>query len=372
MKSDFLLSRRNLLASMAGLGITSIAPGVLGSARAAASAFPAIDPANLVIAFGHVGPTTDEGWTWSHHKGRKAIEAKWPQARFLEVENVPFSAKGTRILRQFVSQGANMIFLTTDYADLSSEVMKTAPEVAFLECNSFTTAPNKSAYYIKHWDPTYVIGVAAGLLSKSNKLGYVASYPTPAVNTSLNAFHLGARSVNPQIETQAVFINSWFDPQAARQAGTALVQNGCDFLMGIMDEAAYLQVAEESGVWAAMWNTDLRRYGPKAYVSSVVLDWDAYYLSEVEARIAGTWEGGRRVLLPMGAGVDRDAWGSNVPEDVARKADEVRAKMLAGLNPFSGEIKDTSGKVRVAAGAVMSDDELYACDWLAEGITARS
>jgi basic membrane lipoprotein Med (substrate-binding protein (PBP1-ABC) superfamily) len=372
MKPSQFFSRRQALVTMGAAGASLLAPSLVRPALATGALATPLDPKDLVIAFGHVGPTTDEGWTWSHHVGRKAIEKEWPEVRFIEVESVPFSAQGTRIVRQFVGQGAKMVFLTTDYADLSASVIKASPDVAFLECNSFTTEDNKSAYYIKHWDPTYVIGVAAAMLTKSKKLGYVASYPTPSVNMSINAFHLGARSVDPTIETQAIYINSWFDPQAARQAGTALIQNGCDFLMGIMDEAAYLQVAEEKGIWAAMWNTDLRRYGPNAYVSSMMLDWNAYYVEEVRARLEGKWTGGRTVLLPMGNGTDRDVWGGEVPADVAARADEVRTKMMGGHNPFTGEIKDVNGAVKLAVGQAMTDDEKYTCDWIAEGVTARS
>lgn len=372
MKASQFFSRRQALRTMGAASASLLLPSLARPALAQSALTTPLAAEDLIIGFGHVGPITDEGWTWSHHLGLQAIQKEWPAARFLEVENVPFSSQGSRIVRQFVGQGANMVFLTTDFADISAEVIKASPDVAFLECNSFTTEPNKSAYYIKHWDPTYVIGVAAALMSKSKKLGYVASYPTPAVNCSINAFHLGARSIDPTIETQVIFINSWFDPQAARQAGTTLIQNGCDFLFGIMDEAAYLQVAQEKGVWAAMWNTDLRRYGEDAYVSSMVLDWNAYYVEEVRARMAGTWTGGRRVLLPMGQGCDRDAWGAKVPPEVAAQADEVRAKILGGFSPFTGEIKDTSGNVVVAAGATMSDDDLYTCGWLAEGVTARS
>ena len=137
-----------------------------------------------------------------------------------------------------------------------------------------------------------------------------------------------------------------------------------------MDEAAYLQVAEERGIWAAMWNTDIRRYGPKAYVSSIVLDWTYYYVEQVRKRLAGEWTGGEETLLPMGKGIDRDAWGERVPADVAAKADAVRDKMLKeGWSPFVGEIKDAEGTVRVPAGHRMTEDELYNWDWSIEGVS---
>ena len=208
-------------------------------------------------------------------------------------------------------------------------------------------------------------------MSKSGKLGYVSSFPVPSVYASTNSFIMGARTVNPNATLQVISINSWFDPQGAAQAGTALVDNGCDLLFGIMDEAAYLQVAERRGVKAVMWNTDMRRYGPNAYVSSVILDWKAFYLDQAKKRLAGTWTPSG-TLLPMGGGIDRDKWGETVPMEVQQKADAVRTKILGGFNPFVGELKDNKGVVRVAAGKAMTEMELYNWDWSVEGVLGLS
>jgi basic membrane lipoprotein Med (substrate-binding protein (PBP1-ABC) superfamily) len=174
--------------------------------------------------------------------------------------------------------------------------------------------------------------------------------------------------VNPAATLQAVVINSWFDPQAAAQAGTALIDNGADFLFGIMDEAAYLQVAEKRGVWAAMWNTDIRRYGPNAYVSSIIIDFKSFYVEQVRKRLAGEWTSSQN-LFPMGGGIDRDVWGEKVPAEVGKAADAVRQKIIDGWSPFTGEIKDITGAVRVEAGKTMTDLELYHWDWSIEGVS---
>jgi basic membrane lipoprotein Med (substrate-binding protein (PBP1-ABC) superfamily) len=358
-------SRRNFLSLAGATGAALTAPGLI---RPAAAALPAIAEKDAVIAFGHVGPITDEGWTWSHNEGMKAVKAAFPGVKTLMVETIPYSADATRTFRQFVSQGADMVFSTSNYGDFFYDVVKRAPKVAFLEADGRMTADNLGWYYVKHWDPTYVVGVAAGLLSKSGKLGYVASFPLPSCFTSTNAFLMGARTVNPNATLQVIAINSWFDPQSAAQAGTALIDNGCDFIFGIMDEASYLQVAERRGVWAAMWNTDIRRYGPNSYVSSIILDWKPYYVEQVRARLAGTWKP-TSTLLPMGGGIDRDKWGEKVPMDVQKRADEVRTKLLGGFTPFVGPLKDNKGNVRLAAGQKMSDMDLYNWDWSIEGVS---
>ncbi len=356
------VSRRDLMA-LAGLG----AGGLILPAQAAGMA--PIKEENAVIGIGHVGPISDEGWTYSHHLGFLAIKKAYPKAKYIEIENIPYSADAPRTFRQFVAQGANIVFLSSNYADLMSQVSDKAPNIAWLECNGHSVAANRDWYYVKHWLPSYVTGVAAGLMSKTGKLGYVGSLPVPSVFSGVNAFLMGAQSVKPDATMQVILINSWFDPQAAAQAGTALIDNGCDFLFGIMDEAAYLQVAEKRGVPAVMWNTDVRRYGPKSYVSSIVVDWNNFYVDEVKQRLAGTWTGNRHVLLDIGKGVDRDPWGESVPEPVRKQADAVREKMLTGWTPFVGEIKDVKGTVRVAKGQTMADMTLYDWDWPIAGVS---
>lgn len=362
------LSRRRFLHLTGAAGASLVLPqtGLVTAARAAT--LPPLKEEDLVIAFGHVGPIADEGWTWSHHQGMKAVEAAFPKARTLFVENIPFSADANRTFRQFVSEGANMVFSSSYYGDFLHDVAKQNPEVVFYECDGRVNTDNLSTYYIAHWYASYVAGVAAGLMTKSNKLGYVGSFPVPTAFCGSNSFLMGARSVNPKATMQVVVINSWFDPQAATQAGTALVDNGCDVLFGVMDEAGYLQVAEKRGVKAVMFNTDIRRYGPNAYITSIVHDFTKFYVNEVKSRLDGTWSA-KQTLLPLGGGSDRDAWGQTVPAEIAEQADKVREKLLGGWSPFVGPIKDNKGNLKVADGHQMTDDELYNWDWSMEGVT---
>ncbi len=324
----------------------------------------------VLIAFGHVGPVSDEGWTWSHDQGMKAVEEAFSdRVRTVMIENLPFSEETPRALEQFIADGAQMIFITSEYADFVYQVADAHPEVAFLECDGHKITDNLAWYYVNHWDPSYLIGMVAGLLTETNELGYVGSYPVQSVYASVNSFHLGALSVNPDVTTKVVLINSWFDPAAATQAAHTLIDDGTDFLFGIMDEAGYLEVAEERGVWAAMWNTDIRRFGPNAYVSSVELDWGPYYVEQVGALLDGTWKAEER-LLPITGGVDRDDWGQNVPQEVRDQVDAVRARMIdEGLNVFVGPIYDTEGTLRIAEGEEMSLMELYLWEWAVEGVS---
>ena len=354
------LKRRRLLAA-AGLPLLPKA--------ACAAALPAVAEKNATVAFGHIGPISDGGWTATHHAAMLAAKAAYPQARFLEVETIPVSADATRTFRQFVEDGANIVFATSEYGDLLSSVADDAGDVAFLECNGHRTSDNESWYYVQHWMISYVLGVASASMSKTGRLGLVGSFPVPAVFGCANAFLLGARSVRPTATCQAILINAWFDPQAASQAASALIQNGVDMIYSNLDDASCLQVAEKAGIKCATWARDMRASGPNAYVSSVLLDWSPYVIGQIGRRLHGTWTAGPGTLLLAGHGVDRDRWGQSVPTEAAARADAVRARIIGGWNPFQGEIRDAGGQVRVAKGQSMNDAACYAWSWPVEGVT---
>ncbi len=359
------ISRRTLIRSGCAAAVTSSG---IGRARAAAP-LQRVAEKDAVIAFAHIGPISDGGWTTTHHRGVLAARKAFPAAKFLEVESVPVSADATRTFRQFVESGANMVVATTEYGDLLSSVADDATDTAFLECNGHRLSDNESWYYLQHWMVSYVIGVAAARMSKSGRLGFVGSFPVPAVYGCANAFLLGARSVAPHATCQVILINSWFDPQAASQAAFALVQNAADMLYTNLDDGACLQAAAKAGVKCATWNTDMRAVGPDAYVSSVLLDWNGFYIDQIGRRLRGEWTGGGATMLPIGHGIDRDAWGATVPAEVGAQADAVRARIIGGWNPFTGEIKDAAGTVRLGKGQSLDAAALYAWSWPVEGVS---
>ncbi|GBQ41498.1 BMP family ABC transporter substrate-binding protein [Komagataeibacter saccharivorans] len=366
-RGRLLTTRRGLL-GMAG----AAGSGLLLPRHATAADQPAwrrpLAESDAVIAFGHTGPITDGGWSMVHDRGVQAVRRAFPRLRTIYVESVPYSADATRIFRQFVAEGAQMVFATSEYGDFIKDVSDRAPDVAFMECDGNNVTGNLGWYYVAHWYASYIIGIAAGLMTRTGKLGFLGSFPIPSVYASANATLLGAQSVNPSITMQAITINAWFDPQAATQAATALADNGCDFLCGIMDEPAYLRVAVQRGLKAAMWNTGMLNYGPEAYVSSVSLDFNDFYVSQVRDLLAGTWQPQGR-FLTLGHGVDRDAWGPSVPESVARQADDMRTRILAGYVPFTGPIHDNHGQLRVPAGVTPSDLDIYHSDWAVAGVS---
>lgn len=367
------MKRRDLLGAVLGSPFLMAASEVGSKIRAAElpgkdlKLLSPLQEKDLVVAGCYAGPITDGGWSMIHYKGLKAAQKTYPAMKLITVESVPYSTNATRIFRHVVAEGAQMVFATSMFGDFLKNVSKRTPEVAFMECDGQTILPNLGWFYIKHWDVGYILGQAAGLLSKTKKLGFVGSFPVPSVIGHANSVVLGARTVAPDITVQVININAWFDPQAATQAAIALCDSGCDILFGIMNEASYLRVAEQRGLMAVMWNTDMRSFGPKAYISATSLDFSHFYREQIGHRLKGTWTS-EPVFLSLAKGVDRDAWGENVPAFVAKQADATRQRILAGYNPFVGPIYDSYGKLRIPEGHHMREMDLYTWDWPVKGV----
>jgi len=322
----------------------------------------------ITIAFAFNGTVSDEGWTWRANQGRLAVEEAYgDRVKTVFAEFVAYSEDGSRVMEQFIADGASMVIENTGYAEVLWNVVENHPDVAFMGMN-IPKYDNEKGYYAQTQFSAYLIGVAAGLMTESNNLGYLCSFP--GIYTDVNAFTMGALSVNPDVKTQVACINSWYDPPAARQAAEALIGAGADFLFGIMDDPMILVVAEEKGVWAATKTTDLRRFGPTSYVSSELYLWDSFLVEQVGDLLDGTWEGGDMVLLPLSVGTDIDAWGDNVPQDVRDQVDAIREKMLnEGYTPFVGPISDTEGNVVIPVGETLTPEYCFGqWNWTVEGI----
>jgi basic membrane protein A len=222
---------------------------------------------------------------------------------------------------------------------------------------------------VRHWEPSFLLGVIAGSLSETGQLGYVGSFPIPEVIRDVNSFTLGAQSVNPDATTQMLFINTWFDPPTEQQAARSLIDSGADVLFGITDSPNVLQAAAEEGVLAATWNSDMGRFGPDLYLSSVVLNWGPRYVERTQQAIDGTWQSEDWWGTLAEDAVQLAPYGTAVPDDVRADVDEKLAGFKDGsFNPFVGPITDQAGEVRIAEGEDVTFEQFVAWDWFVQGI----
>lgn len=374
------ISRRASLTMLATLAAATLIgcgkkeePAAAAPAAAPAAAAPATDP--LKVAFVYIGPVGDAGWTFAHDKGRKAVEEKFgDKVKTTFVENIPESAADAeRVFRQLATDGNKLIFGTTfGYMEAMLKVAKEFPDVKFEHATGFKTADNLAQYDVRTYEGAYLAGVVAGKMSKSGKLGVVASVPIPEVIRNIDSFTLGARSVNPKATTAVVWVNKWFDPGKEREAATTLIGQGVDVLMQNTDSAAVVQTAQEKGVYAFGWDSDMSSFGPKAHLAASMINWGVYYTARVQAVLDGTWKSSTSWIGLKDNGIDLAAFNPELPADVKTLVAERKKAIIDGSAPiWKGPIKDNTGKEVLGKDAVADDGFLHGIKFYVEGVDGK-
>jgi basic membrane protein A and related proteins len=344
-----------------------IAAGLLASLPVAAFA---ADP--LKVAFVYLGPRSDGGWTQQHDMGRLGLEkAIGDKIKTTFVENVPETADSERVFRQLASDGYKLIFATSfGYMEPLQKVSKLFPDVKFEHVNGFKTAANISVYEPRFEEGFYLIGVLAGQMTKTNTLGFIGSFPIPSVIRNIDSMTLGAQAVNPKIKTKAIWVNTWYDPGKERQAADTLIAQGADNVAQNTDSPASIQAAQEKGTYAFSIDADMSSFGKKAQLSGTTEDWSGYYIAETQKVLDGTWTGNRHTRWGIKEGmVVMAPLNPDIPPAAVKVFEEKKAKIVLGeLLPFTGPIKDNTGKEMVPAGKPMADAMFNSLNLYVEGI----
>ena len=297
------------------------------------------------VGFIYVGPVGDHGWTYMHDQGRQLVESELgDKVTTTYIENVKYGPDAERVMREMAQSGVDMIFATSfGYMESMLKVAKEFPDVKFEHATGYKTAPNMSVYSSKFYQGRYIQGVIAGHMSKNGKAGYIASFPIPEVIRGINAFYLGATSVNPNFDIDVVWVNTWYDPGKEADAAKVLISQGSDIITQHTDSPAALQVAEMEGILAFGQASDMIQFAPKAQLTAIIDDWGPYYVERVQALLDGTWKtsdtwGG------MSTGMVKMAEYTNMPATLATIAEELQALITSGeLDPFGGQF--TTGEL---------------------------
>lgn len=327
-------------------------------------------PAPLKIAFVYDGPVGDGGWTDAHELARKTIAARFgDRVQTGYVENVS-PAAAEQVLRKLARDGNRLIFGTTyGYTDAMLKVAKEFPDVKFEHATGDHRAPNLAVYDARTYEGAWLAGVVAGKVSRSGKLGFVASVPIPEVIRNIDAFTLGARSVNPAATTRVAWVNAWIDPPRERAAALQLIAQGVDVLIQNTDSPAVLQAAQEKGVHAFGWDSDMSRYGADEQLASAIIDWAPYYGKVVDDVLQGRW---KPDAVWWGARQDVVRLGSPNPalaQDLILLIGERTHALKSGaVQPFQGPIRDQAGDVVLPAGAALDEQRLKALHFLVDGV----
>ena len=237
---------------------------------------------------------------------------------------MPEGADAERVIREFAATGNQLVFTTSfGYMNPTIKVAKQFPKVAFEHATGYKTDKNVGIYNARFYEGRYLNGVIAGKMTKTNVAGYVGAFPIPEVLQGINAFTRGMRSVNPKAEVKVVWVNSWFDPGREREAANTLISQGADIVTHHTDSTATVQAAEEKGVYAFGYHSDMSKYGPKAQLTATTHQWGDYYTKVAEQMIAGTWKPGS-VWGGMKDGMIKLApLNPAVPKDVADLVDSL-------------------------------------------------
>ena len=353
--------RKTFLAAAAAL----LLAGSLASSASAAD--------KLKVGFIYLGPVGDLGWTYQHDLARQALAKELGdkiETTFLE--NVPEGPDAERAIEQLVRAGNKLIFTTSfGYMDPTLKVAKKYPNVHFEHCTGYKRDKNMATYSARWYQGRYIQGQIAAKMSKTGVAGYIASFPIPEVVMGINAFTLAARKVNPNFKTKVIWASTWYDPAKEADAAKALIDQGADMITQHTDSAAPLQAAEQRGVFAFGQASDMSAFAPKAHLSAIVDDWSGYYIKRVKEVMDGSWKSG-----DVWGGI-KDGFVKLAPFNPAMTpaaragAEEVQKGIVAGtLHPFTGELKDQKGVLRLKAGETAPDEMLAKMDWYVDGVQA--
>lgn len=323
------------------------------------------------VGFVYIGPAGDLGWSYAHDQARKKVEAKFgDRVQTTAVENVPESADAERVIRDLATKGNRMIFGTSfGYMNAMVKTARQFPKTMFMHATGYKTAKNLGIYDVRTYEGAYLLGVVAGKTSKTGKLGVVGSVAIPEVIRNINAFTLGARSVNPKATVRVIWVESWFNPGKEREAALALISQGADVLMQNTDSPAVVQTAKEKGIHAFGWDSDMSKVGGKAQLAASVLHWEVIYDEQIELAMAGKWKSSDVWYGVKEGAVNIEGFGPDTSAAAKKLAEERRDALKTGkLHPFTGPIKDNSGKMLVAAGKTLTDAELRKMNVFVEGI----
>ena len=332
---------------------------------------PAPTPAEkLKACWIYVGPVGDHGYSYSHDLGRKTVaEQMADKVETVFVENVAEGPDAERVIDRLAREGCKAIFTTSfGFMDPTINVAAKFPDVKFEHATGFKRADNVATYSARFYEGRYVLGQIAAKMSKSGTAGYVASFPIPEVISGINAFMLGAQSVNPDFMVKIIWVSSWYDPGKEADAAKVLFGQGADFIAQHTDSTAPLQIAEEQGKFAFGQSSDMTKFAPKAQVTAIVNNWGPYYVSRVQAVMDGTWKSQDTwdgmakdmvVLAPF----------TNITDDAKALAEGTVAKLKSGeLHPFGGVITKQDGTTVGEAGKALPDGDILGMMWYVKGI----
>ncbi|MDR1422880.1 MAG: BMP family ABC transporter substrate-binding protein [Coriobacteriales bacterium] len=301
----------------------------------------------IKVGFVHVSDQSDMGYTYNHDIGTQEMQAALGlrDDQIINKFNIPEGAECAAALQELIDQGCNIIFATSfGFEDYVKEAAAANPDVQFCHATGYQAAgsglSNFHNYFASVYEARYLAGIAAGLKTETNRLGYVAAFPFAEVISGYTAFYLGAKSVNPDVTMDVMYTNSWNDPTVEAQVAKALIERGCDVISQHSDSTAPATTAEENGVWQVGYNNDMIPAAPDASLISARINWGIYVTEAVQTLLDGgqipvDWckglADGAVYLSPLNAAIAADGTQAAISD--------AEAKLLSGeVHVFGGPL----------------------------------
>jgi basic membrane protein A len=323
----------------------------------------------MQVGFVYVSPIGDAGWSYAHDQGRLFID-KLDGVSTAYVESVPEGPDSERVMLNMARKNYDLIFATSfGYMDPMLKVAQKFPNQTFMHCSGFKTAKNMGNYFGRMYQARYLSGIVAGAMTKSKTIGYVAAFPIPEVIRGINAFTLGAQSVNPDAQVRVVWTKTWYDPATEKEAAKSLLDVGADVIAQHQDSPGPQEAAQEKGVYSIGYNTDMSAFAPKAHLCAPIWNWGPFYQEIVDALRNGSFEA-KAYWYGMEHGiVDLSPMSDMVPADVQKMVLARKEAIASGqMKVFTGPVKDQAGKVRIAADKTPEDGALLGMDYFVQGV----
>lgn len=379
------MSSRRLVATIVATTAALALAGCSSATSSTPSSSSAPGAGSKAVGFIFVGPKTDYGYNQAAYEGSQEVAKKFPDLKVLTQENVPEDDNAARVMEGMVGRGAKIIFATSyGHLQAAQKVAAAHPDVVIVQQGNViagTVPANLGTYFGTVYEPVYLAGVAAGKATKSNKLGYVYAFPIPQTINNINAFELGAQSVNPAAKTYAVNTGSWCDPQKQKTAVDSLLSRKIDVVTQHQDcTSTVIQATEAAGAYTVGYHADASSLAPKGWLTGSQWNWGPLYDDLVKTALEGKFTGSKynanyRVGLQNGENpFVQSPFGPSVSEDTKKLIAGDLTKLSAdGASVFTGPINDQSGAVKIKAGTSLmyGDPGIEGMDWFVDGVVGK-
>lgn len=330
----------------------------------------AADEPCVRVAFLILRDVHDSGWNEAHGNGADYLKENLPCAEVTVLTDVLDDQTSEGVMRDLAEDGNDLIFGTSfGYLEFMSRVAPEYPDVVFEHATGYLTDANFSNYSGSLYEATYLAGLVAGSMTETNKLGYVGPFTVPDVLRDFNAWVVGAREVNPDVEVQMIWVNTWFDPAQETQAAQTLLDNGADVLFYGTSGGAVGQAADAAGALWVAGNGLARGFAPESFLTGPHYQWGVYYLEAAKAVRDGTWDPEPYWGTMAEGFITLADFGPAVPDDVVAMVNARKEEILAGnFDVFVGPVVSQDGTVQVPEGEVASLGHILGVDYVLEGV----